>query len=69
MVVKYRPFVSGICRILRQLLQPGISPEHDIGGITNPFLQVRGGVRVHVRVYVYVCAYRGSGWVWCRLSQ
>eukprot|EP00198_Chlamydomonas_reinhardtii_P006516 XP_001695852.1 gamma-adaptin [Chlamydomonas reinhardtii] len=41
MVVKYRPFVSGICRILRQLLQPGISPEHDIGGITNPFLQVK----------------------------
>ncbi|KAG2434067.1 hypothetical protein HXX76_007795 [Chlamydomonas incerta] len=40
-VVKYRPFVSGICRILRQLLQPGISPEHDIGGITNPFLQVK----------------------------
>ncbi len=39
-VDKYRATVPSLCRILRSLLQPGISPEHDIGGITNPFLQV-----------------------------
>ncbi len=37
---KYRPYVPLLCRILRALLQPGLSPEHDVGGITNPFLQV-----------------------------
>ncbi|GFR48866.1 hypothetical protein Agub_g10715 [Astrephomene gubernaculifera] len=41
LVDKYRPFVPHLCRILRSLLQPGGSPEHDIGGITNPFLQVK----------------------------
>ncbi|KXZ55609.1 hypothetical protein GPECTOR_2g1159 [Gonium pectorale] len=40
-VAKYRPFVPALCRVLRSLLQPGVSPEHDIGGITNPFLQVK----------------------------
>ncbi|PNH05077.1 AP-1 complex subunit gamma-2 [Tetrabaena socialis] len=39
LVDKYRPFVAPLCRVLRSLLQPGVSPEHDIGGITNPFLQ------------------------------
>ncbi|GLC40655.1 hypothetical protein PLESTB_000036100 [Pleodorina starrii] len=40
-VDKYRPAVPTLCRILRSLLQTGVSPEHDIGGITNPFLQVK----------------------------
>ncbi|EFJ49536.1 hypothetical protein VOLCADRAFT_101862 [Volvox carteri f. nagariensis] len=40
-VDKYRPTVPSLCRILRSLLQAGVSPEHDIGGITNPFLQVK----------------------------
>ncbi|GLI68027.1 hypothetical protein VaNZ11_012350 [Volvox africanus] len=41
LVDKYRPTVPSLCRILRSLLQSGVSPEHDIGGITNPFLQVK----------------------------
>ncbi|KAG2501574.1 hypothetical protein HYH03_000079 [Edaphochlamys debaryana] len=41
LVDKYRPYVTALCRILRSLLQLGVSPEHDIGGITNPFLQVK----------------------------
>lgn len=36
--------------MLRGLLQAGFSPEHDVVGITNPFLQVglgtHGGVGV-----------------------
>jgi hypothetical protein len=42
-VAKYRPYVPALCRILRALLVPGFSPEHDIGGITNPFLQASPG--------------------------
>ncbi|GIL79860.1 hypothetical protein Vretimale_12443 [Volvox reticuliferus] len=41
LVDEYRPAVPSLCRILRSLLQSGVSPEHDIGGITNPFLQVK----------------------------
>jgi len=37
---KFRPHVTVVCKILRQLLQPGVSPEHEIGGVTNPYLQV-----------------------------
>lgn len=33
-----------LCKMLRGLLQAGFSPEHDVGGITNPFLQVPQGV-------------------------
>lgn len=41
-VPRYRTYIPTMCKLLRQLLQTGMSPEHDIGGITNPFLQVGG---------------------------
>lgn len=37
----YRAFVPNLCKVLRSLLQTGFSPEHDVGGITDPFLQVQ----------------------------
>lgn len=37
----YRQFVPSLCKVLRSLLQPGMSPDHDVGGITDPFLQVK----------------------------
>lgn len=43
-VPRYRTYIPTMCKLLRQLLQTGMSPEHDIGGITNPFLQVRGAL-------------------------
>ena len=30
-----------LCKILRSLLMSGFMPEHDVGGITDPFLQVK----------------------------
>lgn len=30
-----------LCKVLRGLLQGGFSPEHDVGGINDPFLQVK----------------------------
>lgn len=30
-----------LCKILRSLLMSGFAPEHDVGGITDPFLQVK----------------------------
>ena len=36
-----RQLVPLLCKILRGLLQGGFSPEHDVGGINDPFLQVR----------------------------
>uniref|UniRef100_A0A383VEJ1 AP-1 complex subunit gamma n=1 Tax=Tetradesmus obliquus TaxID=3088 RepID=A0A383VEJ1_TETOB len=41
MVEHYRQQVPTLCKMLRALLQGGFSPEHDVGGITNPFLQVK----------------------------
>lgn len=37
----YRKHVPLMCKILKSLLQSGFSPEHDVGGITDPFLQVK----------------------------
>ena len=36
-----RCHVPLLCKVLRSLLQGGFSPEHDVGGITDPFLQVK----------------------------
>jgi hypothetical protein len=40
-VDKYRAHVPMLCKILRTLLSGGFSPEHDVGGINDPFLQVK----------------------------
>jgi hypothetical protein len=40
-VDKYRAHVPLLCKILRTLLSGGFSPEHDVGGINDPFLQVK----------------------------
>ncbi|KAK9814370.1 hypothetical protein WJX72_004689 [[Myrmecia] bisecta] len=37
----YRTHVPTLCKILRSLLMSGFAPEHDVGGITDPFLQVK----------------------------
>lgn len=40
-VEKFRPFVGGLVRTLKALASSGYAPEHDVTGITDPFLQVR----------------------------
>lgn len=37
----YQELVPQLCKILRSLLMSGFMPEHDVGGITDPFLQVK----------------------------
>ena len=37
----YAKHVPTLCKILRSLLMSGFAPEHDVGGITDPFLQVK----------------------------
>ncbi|VZH90094.1 unnamed protein product, partial [Fusarium fujikuroi] len=38
-VEKFRPFVPGLVRTLKGLATSGYAPEHDVTGITDPFLQ------------------------------
>jgi AP-1 complex subunit gamma-1 len=40
-VEKFRPFVGGLVRTLKALSSSGYAPEHDVTGITDPFLQVK----------------------------
>ncbi|MEW5311849.1 MAG: hypothetical protein WDW38_003533 [Sanguina aurantia] len=40
-VDKYRQHVPSLCKLLKSLLNSGSSPDHEVGGITNPFLQVK----------------------------
>mmetsp|Transcript_34996 Transcript_34996/g.77859 ORF Transcript_34996/g.77859 Transcript_34996/m.77859 type:complete len:861 (-) Transcript_34996:442-3024(-) len=40
-VEKYRRHVPALCKILRGLMTTGTSPEHEISGINDPFLQVK----------------------------
>lgn len=37
----YRQHVPTLARVLKTLLMSPYSPEHDVGGITDPFLQVK----------------------------
>ncbi|KAK9830950.1 hypothetical protein WJX81_001389 [Elliptochloris bilobata] len=41
LIPSYRQQVPQLCKILRGLLMTGFAPEHDVGGITDPFLQVK----------------------------
>jgi AP-1 complex subunit gamma-1 len=38
---KFRPFVPVLVRTLKGLASSGYAPEHDVTGITDPFLQVK----------------------------
>lgn len=40
-VEKFRPLVPQLVRTLKQLASSGYAPEHDVTGITDPFLQVK----------------------------
>lgn len=40
-IVGFRKFVPHLVRIFSSLLQYGFSPEYDVGGVTDPFLQVK----------------------------
>lgn len=43
----YRKHVPQLCNIVRSLLMSGFAPEHDVSGITDPFLQVKVAVLQH----------------------
>lgn len=38
---EYAKMTSSIVRLLRQFVNMGFSPEHDVGGIADPFVQVK----------------------------
>jgi len=38
---EYRKLVPSLARLLRNFISMGFSPEHDVGGITDPFVQVK----------------------------
>ena len=40
-VETFRPLTAGLVRMLKGLASSGYAPEHDVNGITDPFLQVR----------------------------
>ncbi|KAF2502574.1 Adaptor protein complex AP-1 gamma subunit [Lophium mytilinum] len=40
-VDKFRPLVPSLVKLLKQLSSSGYAPEHDVTGITDPFLQVK----------------------------
>lgn len=40
-VEKFRPFSAGLVRTLKSLASSGFAPEHDVTGVTDPFLQVK----------------------------
>ena len=40
-VEKFRPFAGSLVRTLKALASSGYAPEHDVTGITDPFLQVK----------------------------
>ncbi|TVY37251.1 AP-1 complex subunit gamma, partial [Lachnellula subtilissima] len=40
-VEKFRPFCGSLVRTLKALASSGYAPEHDVTGITDPFLQVK----------------------------
>lgn len=40
-VEKFRPFTGSLVRTLKGLASSGYAPEHDVTGITDPFLQVK----------------------------
>ena len=40
-VDKFRPVTGSLVKVLKQLSQSGYAPEHDVTGITDPFLQVK----------------------------
>ncbi|TWU74715.1 clathrin associated protein complex large subunit [Metarhizium rileyi] len=40
-VQKFKPFVPGLVKTLKSLSASGYAPEHDVTGITDPFVQVK----------------------------
>ncbi|VCU39764.1 Bgt-4763, partial [Blumeria graminis f. sp. tritici] len=41
MVERFRPLTGGLVRTLKALASSGYAPEHDVMGVTDPFLQVK----------------------------
>jgi AP-1 complex subunit gamma-1 len=41
MTTEYQKLVPSLVRLLRNFISMGFSPEHDVGGITDPFMQVK----------------------------
>ena len=37
----FSTYVTGLVRVLKSLLMSGYAPEYEIGGVKDPFLQVK----------------------------
>ena len=60
-VEQYRRHVPMLCKILRSLLMSGFAPEHDVGGITDPFLQVKVSSDSWCYKATEHCSYQATG--------
>ena len=56
----YQEQVPLLCKILRSLLMSGFMPEHDVGGITDPFLQVKVCQHMQPCTHVLFFSYMGN---------
>jgi hypothetical protein len=55
LIPKFRALGPQLLKMLKNLVLSGYAPEHDVSGITDPFLQVENKN--------FVCG-RVLGWVW-----
>lgn len=69
-VEAYTRHVPSLCKVLRSLLMSGFSPEHDVSGITDPFLQIQvrstSCILVMKEFMISTCIESHPGWNTCQ---